>query len=306
VRIERSFDPLSGIMISGDASRLQQVVWNILANAVKFTPAGGQIRVQLQAVNSHVELTISDTGQGIHPDFLTQLFERFRQADASTTRKHGGLGLGLAIVKQLVELHGGSVRAHSEGEGKGATFVIQLPSLQPHSVNGGTGSGRGAGAWDGEGDPLSAGDPLSDAVVAPLERTDLSGIKVLLVEDEQDSAEMVERVLTECGAEVRSVDSAADALSVLRAADAGTLPDVLVSDIGMPQTDGYELLRQVRQLPDPSAARIPAIALTAFARSEDRTRALRAGYMAHVPKPLEPSELIATIAVVAGRVGQPV
>jgi PAS domain S-box-containing protein/excisionase family DNA binding protein len=307
VRIERSLDSLSGVMISGDAARLQQVIWNILANAVKFSPAGGRIRVRGQAVNGHVELTISDNGQGIHPDFLPQLFERFRQADASTTRKHGGLGLGLAIVKQLVELHGGTVRAHSEGEGKGATFVIQLPRLQPRPGDGGEGDHALAGDCGRDAlmhDSIGGG---GDAALPPLERTDLSSLKVLLVEDEPDACDMVERVLVECGAEVCAVGSAAEALELLRSGDGETrLPDVLVSDIGMPQTDGYELLHQVRQLPDPRAARIPAIALTAFARSEDRTRALRAGYVAHVPKPLEPSELVATIAVVAGRVDQPV
>jgi PAS domain S-box-containing protein/excisionase family DNA binding protein len=307
VRIERSLDPVSGVMISGDAARLQQVIWNILANGVKFTPAGGTIRVQGRAVNGHVELTISDTGQGIDPDFLPQLFERFRQADASTTRKHGGLGLGLAIVKQLVELHGGTVRAHSEGEGKGATFMIQLPRLQARFGDAGEG-GQGlaeAGARDAlTRDSMGGGGGGGDAALPPLERSDLSSVKVLLVEDEPDACEMVERVLVECGAEVCAVGSAAEALQVLGADDESRLPDVLVSDIGMPQTDGYELLRQVRQLPDSRAARIPAIALTAFARSEDRTRALRAGYVAHVPKPLEPSELLATIAVVAGRAGQ--
>jgi PAS domain S-box-containing protein/excisionase family DNA binding protein len=305
VRIEHSLDPLCGVMISGDASRLQQVIWNILANAVKFTPAGGRIRVQGQAVNGHVELMISDNGQGIGPDFLPQLFERFRQADASTTRKHGGLGLGLAIVKQLIELHGGTVRAHSEGEGKGATFSIQLPRLQSRFGDGGEGVHGLTG--NGVRDPLmqdSLGGGCGDAALPPLERTDLSSVKVLLVEDEPDACEMVERVLVECGAEVCAVGSAPEALQVLGAGNDSRLPDVLVSDIGMPQTDGYELLRQVRQLPDPRVARIPAIALTAFARSEDRTRALRAGYVAHVPKPLEPSELLATIAVVAGRIGQ--
>jgi PAS domain S-box-containing protein/excisionase family DNA binding protein len=303
VRIERSLDPLSGVMISGDAARLQQVIWNILANAVKFTPAGGRIRVQGQAANGLVELTISDNGQGIGPDFLPQLFERFRQADASTTRKHGGLGLGLAIVKQLVELHGGTVRAHSEGEGKGATFVIQLPRLTCTSAGG---DGGGVGPHDVDYNLLMReSSSAADGPLPPLERMDLSGVKVLLVEDEQDAAEMVERVLAECGAQVQTVSSAVYALSALQTA-AAAAPDVLVSDIGMPQIDGYELLRRVRQLPDPAIARIPAIALTAFARSEDRTRALRAGYTAHVPKPLEPSELVATIAVVAGRVGQAV
>jgi PAS domain S-box-containing protein len=285
IRLDIMLDPRAG-PVSGDPGRLQQVVWNLLSNAVKFTSRGGRIRITLESVNSHVELTVSDTGQGISPQFLQQLFARFSQADASTNRKHGGLGLGLAIVKQLVELHGGSVRAKSEGDGKGSTFTVKLPLL-----------------------PLHVDQPFEERVhprssagtALRRDQANLAGLKILLVEDEPDARELVKRLLSESGAQVAVADSAAEGLRWLEANQA----DVIVSDIGMPEIDGYEFLRRARKLDGPGHSRAPAIALTAFARSEDRTRALRVGYIAHVAKPVEPSELLATVAVVAGREEEP-
>jgi PAS domain S-box-containing protein len=279
IHIERNLDRHIG-QISGDPTRLQQVVWNLLSNALKFTPRGGRVRVGLRQVYSHIELTVSDTGQGISPEFLPRLFDRFSQADASANRKHGGLGLGLAIVKQLVELHGGSIDAKSDGPDKGATFIIRLPVLPPAFK-----------AYESSLEPSSIAEN-------GLAKADLSALKVLIVDDELDARELVKRLLSESGAQVITSDCATEALRLLEQ----DVPDMLVSDIGMPGIDGYEFLRKVRKIQNSAAARVPAIALTAFACSEDRTRALRAGFIAHVAKPFEPSELLATIAVVAGRV----
>ncbi|HYD58358.1 MAG TPA: PAS domain S-box protein [Burkholderiales bacterium] len=277
VRIDRILDPKAG-PISGDPARLQQVVWNLLSNAIKFTPAGGKVQVVLQRVNSQVEICVADSGIGIEPDFLGHVFERFRQADASSKRKFGGLGIGLSIVKHLVELHGGAVRVDSGGPGQGATFVVSLPTSAVHRS-------------------------LEDVRVHPRTVTDsqdyrladLSGVRFLVVDDEPDARLLIERVLRDCGAEVEGAGSAADALHRLAAGR----PHVLVCDIGMPEVDGYELLKRIRS--DGDLRGIPAIALTAFARSEDRTRALRAGFQFHLAKPVEPAELVATAASVAGR-----
>jgi PAS domain S-box-containing protein len=279
IEIQTSFEGNVGA-ISGDPARLQQIVWNLLSNAVKFTPSGGRVRILYRRVNSHMELAVSDTGQGIKTEFLPHLFARFSQADSSTNRKYGGLGLGLAIVKQLVELHGGNIDVESGGEGMGATFTIRLPlrlASRPDSAS----ARHGA---------VGASEPVG---------ADLSSLTVMIVDDEVDARELMKRLLTDWGADVVAADSAEQALGLMER----KLPDVVVSDIGMPTVDGYEFLRRVRRLPGPEA-RTPAIALTAFARSEDRTRALRAGYIAHVAKPVEPSELLATIAVVAGRVAE--
>jgi CheY-like chemotaxis protein len=276
IRLEKFLDPTAG-PVPGDPGRLQQVVWNLLSNAIKFTPKDGKVQVLLQRINSHIEITVADTGAGIHPEFLPQIFERFRQADASITRSHGGLGLGLSIVKNLVEMHGGTVRAESRGHGSGATFTVQLP-LARHR--------------DAARDP----EPLEE-VEAEFEPANLSGLTVLAVDDERDALGLIRRILEECGARVITATTAAEAILTIQ----NERPDVLVSDIGMPDVDGYALLRQVRALGDDRGGRTPAIALTAFARSEDRTRALRAGYIVHVAKPVEPSELVATVASVAGR-----
>ncbi len=279
IRIEKLFDPLAG-PVSGDPGRLQQVVWNLLANAVKFTPKGGKIQVRLERVNSHIEICISDTGEGIEPAFLPNLFERFRQADASSARRHGGLGLGLAIVKEIVELHGGTVRAKSAGVGQGATFIVTLPLL----------------LFKRQDDVPSVHPTAPSALPIQSDFTKLSGLKILFVDDEPDARTLVRRLLEQYGAEVATAENATAALDQI----VHFRPDLLISDIGMPTVDGYELLRRLRSSKDETAM-VPAIALTAFARYEDRTRALLAGYTHHVAKPIEPSELLATIAVVSGR-----
>jgi signal transduction histidine kinase/ActR/RegA family two-component response regulator len=272
--LRSTIDPNTGEVV-GDPNRLQQVLWNILSNAVKFTPKGGKIDILVQRVNSHVEIVIHDTGIGIGPEFLPCLFERFRQADSSTTRRYGGLGLGLSIVKQLVELHGGGVRAESKGEGSGATFVVALP-LRPIVESNGTPSQH----------------PRSQSLLPQrAARVSLSGIRVLLVDDEPDARDLLRSVLTAVGAEVLTAASADEGFLCAKVEH----PDVIVSDIGMPERDGYEFIRDVRRLSSAEGGKTPAIALTAFARSEDRTRAMLAGYQVHVSKPIEPVELIATI-----------
>lgn len=279
IRLELMLDPLAG-PVSGDPSRLQQVIWNLLSNAVKFTPRGGKVQVVLERVNSHLEISVADTGSGISPEFLPHVFERFRQADASTTRSHGGLGLGLSIAKHLVELHGGNIRAESPGAGLGATFTVVLPVTIVHRQ-----------------DSEPREHPRSTGTVSTDYKTiDLTGISVLLLDDEPDARELVARLLRDCGAVVRTAASAQEALALIR----GSRPSVLVSDIGMPEIDGYEFLRRVRVLSENEGGKVPAIAMTAFARSEDRTKALRAGFIAHVAKPVEPPELVATVATVAG------
>jgi signal transduction histidine kinase/ActR/RegA family two-component response regulator len=283
IRLSTLLDPGAG-PINGDPNRLQQVVWNLLSNAIKFTAREGRVQVVLERVNSHIEIAVADTGVGIKPEFLPHVFDRFRQEKASRTRSATGLGLGLSIVKHLVELHGGSVHAISAGEGQGATFTVCLPLTVVQR----------------EGDPGRRLHPRGLSRTSPLFRPpDLSGIKVLVVDDQPDARDMIKRVLEDCDADVVTAGSAAEAL---RAVEEGR-PDVLVSDIGMPDVDGYELLRRIRALGPPPGGHLPAIALTAFARSEDRTRALRAGFLAHVAKPVEPSELLATVASVVGRAG---
>jgi PAS domain S-box-containing protein len=288
IRLLKIIDP-SAEALSADPARLQQVVWNLLSNAVKFTPRGGKIEVILARVNSHIEIRVHDTGLGIAPEFLPHVFERFRQADSSSTRRYGGLGLGLAIVKQLVELHGGSVRAQSQGEGRGSTFIVSLPlapvRMQPQ-----------------EAAPPTATTEGSQTVTSPdQDGVDLSGIKVLVVDDEPDALDLIKRVLALRQATVITAATAADGLKLLQS----DRPDVLVSDIGMPEHDGYHFIRDVRRLPPSAGGRTPAVALTAFARSEDRTRAMMAGYQIHLAKPIEPRELLVTVASLGGRMGGP-
>jgi signal transduction histidine kinase/AmiR/NasT family two-component response regulator len=268
--------------VRGDPHRLQQVVWNLLSNAIKFTPREGKVRIALEQVEGHVEIAVADSGQGIAPGFLPFVFERFRQADSSTTRQHGGLGLGLAIVKQLVELHGGSVRASSEGVGQGATFTVRLPLAAVRALTAGPGRVPAA--------PYNA--PATPAEAPPAV---LRGLRILVVDDERDARDLVEHLLRDCGAEVLAVASGAQALAELPL----FAPDVLVSDIGMPGMDGLELIRHIRELPATPGGQVPAIALTAFARSEERTRSLQAGFQLHVAKPVEQAELVAAIASVA-------
>ncbi|MEO5717520.1 MAG: PAS domain-containing protein, partial [Chthoniobacterales bacterium] len=281
IRIEKILDPSAG-PISGDPSRLQQIIWNLLSNAIKFTRRGGKVQVRLERVNSQVEITVADTGQGISPEFLPYVFDRFRQADASTNRQHGGLGLGLAIAKQLVELHGGSIQAESAGKDQGTSFVVSLPIKVMHAHV----------------DPAERRHPRAESEALPYQKcTDLADLKVLVVDDERDARELLRRMLENCEAEVVLAASAAEALSLLNE----HAPDVLISDIGMAEIDGYEFLKKLRRQESAQSRKTPAIALTAFARSEDRTRALLAGFSAHVSKPVEPAELVATIASVVGR-----
>jgi PAS domain S-box-containing protein len=274
--------------ISGDPDRLQQVVWNLLSNAVKFTPRDGRVQVVLSRLNSHLEVAVMDTGQGIAPEFLPYVFDRFRQADPTTTRAHGGLGLGLAIVRHLVELHGGSVRAESDGAGNGATFRVSLPLLaalrKPVETTGA---------------PVEAKTPAGgNGSSGPLECTDeLEGLRVLVVEDDADSRSLLVAVLEQCRAEVVAVEGAAEAMRALEEWRA----DVIISDIEMPGEDGFTLIKRLRQLPAERGGDTPAAALTAYARPEDRMRALVAGFQMHVPKPVEPAELIAVVASLAGR-----
>ena len=281
VRIRKILDT-GVISVAGDPVRLQQVVWNLLSNAVKFTPRGGLVQVRLSRVNSHVEIAVGDTGQGISPEFLPHVFDRFRQADQKITRQHGGLGLGLSIVRHLVELHGGTVRAESEGDGRGSTFTVTLPVAPVYMET-------------------EAGERVHPAARETLPNYEcpdrLDGLKILIVDDERDTLEMLRIGLSNCGAEVIVTGSAADALEAL----SSSTPDVIISDIGMPDVDGYEFMRKVRALPAEGGGRVPSVALTAYARTEDRLQALRSGYQMHVPKPVELAELVAVTASLAQR-----
>lgn len=281
VRVQKVIDT-GPISIPGDPVRLQQIVWNLLSNAIKFTPRGGRVQILSERVNSHLEIVVSDTGQGIPADFLPHVFDRFRQADQKTSRQHGGMGLGLAIVRHLVELHGGTVHATSPGEGKGATFTVLLPISPVYQV-----------------DPAdSRVHPAARDLLPPNDCTDrLDGLRVLVVDDEPDTRDLLKQGLEYCGATVEVAESAAEAIDAIVA----SVPDILISDIGMPGADGYDLIRKVRSLPVSRGAKVPAIALTAYTRVEDRLQALRAGYDMHVPKPVELAELVAVAASVARR-----
>jgi signal transduction histidine kinase/DNA-binding response OmpR family regulator len=280
VAIETDLDSEASAVV-GDPDRLQQVVWNLLVNAIKFTPAGGGITVRLSRAESKIQVEVSDTGEGISPEFLPHIFDRFRQADSSSKRSHGGLGLGLAIVRHVVELHGGSVSAASDGRHLGATFFVNLPvaavaSPEHHSHS------------ESAAHRAPAAAPVS---------VKLDGLRVLVVDDEADGREAIARVLELRGAEVVVASMVREALAVLK----DSPPDVLVSDIGLPDEDGYDLIRQVRELDDDRARHVPAIALTAFAREEDSMRALSAGFQLHASKPIEPGVLTSLVARLAGR-----
>ncbi len=269
--------------ISGDASRLQQIVWNLLSNAIKFTPRGGRADVRLEHAGSNVEITVSDTGEGLSAEFLPYAFDRFRQADASASRAAGGVGIGLAIVRHLVELHGGSVKVHSAGKEQGATFIVTLPMREAH------------GASEGEEPPRrSTKRSRSTSHALP----NLEGARVLVVDDEIDARGLLREMLEQCGAEVREAGSAGQAFEICR----DWQPTVLVSDIGMPGEDGYSLIRKIREWENTYGSWIPAVALTAYARSEDRARALQEGYQVHTTKPVEP---LAFAEIVAGLIRLP-
>jgi PAS domain S-box-containing protein len=280
VRIDAVLDPQAG-PISGDPERLQQVLWNVLANAVKFTGRDGKVQVRLGRVDSHVEASVADTGIGIAPEFLPHIFERFRQADAGITRERGGLGLGLSIARQLVEMHGGTIDAASPGVGHGTTVRVKLPLMIAHPAR-----DRGDGQPPR---PL----PDDDAVAAG----DLFGVHVLAVDDDPDAVSLVSELLATAGARVSVAGSAEAALRIIEA----ETPQVLVSDLGMPRVDGFQLIEQIRAHPNPAIRRIPAAALTAYARSEDRVKALRAGFQIHLAKPVDPRELVTTVAALASR-----
>jgi PAS domain S-box-containing protein len=281
VNLDIAFDPHVG-PIFGDRERLQQVVWNLLSNGVKFTPSGGEVRVNLKRLGSEVEISVTDSGAGIEPNFLPYVFERFRQADGSTTRAHGGLGLGLAIVRHLVELHGGAVSAESAGKGMGARFAVRLPLMAAveHRV------------------VRDVGTAKKSAMSWGQTPTSLEGTRVLIVDDEIDARELVSVMLGRCGAEMKAAASSAEAMEII----GNWKPDVLIADIGMPVEDGYGLIKRLRELPREEGGTIPALALTAYARTEDRVKALSAGYQVHLSKPVDRAELAAVVARLAERV----
>jgi PAS domain S-box-containing protein len=265
--------------ITGDPVRLQQVVWNLLSNAVKFTPQGGRVEARLERIDPHICIIVSDTGKGISPDFLPYVFDRFRQSDASSVRRHGGLGLGLSLVKYLVELHGGTIEAASAGEGQGATFKVTLPVR-------------------------AIATPLGEAEGAPVSgkvSKELTGVRALVVDDEDDARELLDLALSQYGADVVAVSSAAEAYTLITATPPQERPDVMVADIGMPDEDGYSLIRRVREWERARGAYIPAVALTAYGRVEDRIHALKAGFQMHVAKPVDPDELAIAIQSLINR-----
>jgi CheY-like chemotaxis protein len=284
IRVDTTIDPQVG-PVSGDPDRLRQIVWNLLSNAVKFTPKHGRIQVRLERVNSSVEIVVSDTGIGIQADFLPHIFERFRQAESGAAREHAGLGLGLAIVRNLVELHGGTVNAASGGEGQGATFRVRLPIRIVHPD------------LQLDADRVH---PRHGAVAPPPPLGDLPGLDgthVLAVDDDPDALRLLKEILEAVGATVTTATSSRAALEII----ATDRPDVLVADLGIPQMDGFELIQQLRASDIAAARDIPAAALTAYARSEDRARALQSGFEMHLAKPIDPAELIAAVKALARR-----
>jgi CheY-like chemotaxis protein len=280
LRVETVLDPQAG-PISGDPERLQQVLWNLLSNAVKFTNRGDKVQVRLGRVNSHIELVVSDTGVGIAAEFLPHVFERFRQADAGITRERGGLGIGLSIARQLTEMHGGTIEASSGGAGTGATFRVRLPLMIVHPAR----------------DERQHFEPRAAQRPADIASGDLRDVHVLAVDDERDALSLVAEVLEAAGARVTTVSSAHQALAALDA----EVPDVIVADLGMPLVDGYQLIDRVRRHSNPRVRELPAAALTAYARTDDRMRVLRAGFHIHLAKPIDPAELVTTIAALANR-----
>src|SRR5262249_33224669 len=289
VTLVANFGPLPE-QVLGDSTRLQQVVWNLLSNAVKFTPEGGRVELRMQGGVDNVRITVSDTGQGVDPEFLPFVFDRFRQADTSGARRYGGLGLGLSLVKYLVELHGGTITAASEGLGRGATFTVTLPRRHPEFIA-----------------PPPAVAPRevrTEGFITLDEDISLEGVSVLVVDDQEEARVVLTQALGEYGAQVTAVSSGGDALAFLSDPLSARRPDALILDIAMPDEDGYTVLKKVRALEAEQGAvgdQIPAIALTAYGRSEDRLRALQAGFYMHVAKPVEPAELAVVIASLTKR-----
>ncbi|HEX5873404.1 MAG TPA: ATP-binding protein, partial [Pyrinomonadaceae bacterium] len=281
VRLQVLLEPNVGLVF-GDHERLQQIVWNLLSNGVKFTRKGGLVQITLQKINSHVEIVVSDTGVGIKPDFLPHVFDRFRQADGSTTRTYGGLGLGLAIVRHLVELHGGTAFAESPGEDQGSKFTVRLPAMTAHDQT----------VEEEFRKPAIAATEVRDQSLASLD-----SLRVLVVDDEFDARSLLSMMLERCGAKVVAVSSAREGLESIE----NWKPDVLIADIGMPVEDGYGLIRKVRALPKERGGHTPALALTAYARTEDRVRALSEGYQVHLAKPVDRFELAEVVASLGQR-----
>jgi CheY-like chemotaxis protein len=280
VRLETVVDP-HATPVSGDPERLQQVFWNLLSNAVKFTGRGGRVQVRLGRINSHLEVSVADTGIGISPEFLPHVFERFRQADASIARTRGGLGLGLSIARQLVEMHGGTIEAASGGLGQGATFTVKLPMMIVHPTR----------------EQSARVYPRTIGATQPIRHGDLRDVPVLAIDDDPDAVRLVAELLEAAGARVTTASSADDAIRILDT----ELPQVIVTDLGMPQVDGFQLLERIRSHRNPLVRHVPAAALTAYARSDDRVRALRAGFHIHLAKPIDPTELVAAVAALAKR-----
>jgi len=265
--------PFEISQITGDPARLQQVIWNLLSNAIKFTPQGGRVTMWLERVDPHISIMVSDTGKGIAPDFLPYVFDRFRQANRSSSRRYGGLGLGLALVKYLVELHGGTIEAASAGEGQGSTFTVSLPIRAVTTPLGGQ----------------------MAKVKSPEGAKMLAGLRALVVDDEENARELLESALRQYGADVVAVSSAAEAYALITTTPPQEIPDVILTDIEMPDEDGYSLIRRVREWEGEHGLYIPAVALTAYGRTEDRLRALRAGFQLHVAKPVQLSELAVVV-----------
>jgi PAS domain S-box-containing protein len=279
IRIQTVLDSNAG-PIAGDFERLQQVVWNLLSNAIKFTPKGGRVQIVLERVNSHIEIRVTDTGRGIRPDFLPFIFDRFTQSENVATRTHGGLGMGLAIAKAIMELHGGTITATSDGDGQGSTFIVNIPlmpmsrEIPPDRVH-----------------PRAGWSDIS--LECPPE---IAGLKILAVDDDSDTCDMIRTVLEQCGGIVQIATSAEAAMETFRTWG----PEVVICDIGMPDVDGYEFIRRVREHERPLGRKVPSVALTAFARIEDRVKSLAAGYQMHIAKPVEPGELLTIVASLSG------
>jgi signal transduction histidine kinase/ActR/RegA family two-component response regulator len=273
VGVRTNLDPRTP-NVMGDQDRLQQVIWNLLSNALKFTDASDSIDVRLTLNGRFARIVVSDSGHGISPEFLPHVFERFRQADASSSRRHGGLGVGLALVHDLIVLHGGSVQAHSEGEGKGATFTIDLPTVAAQEID------------------------ANESGALSLGMTSLDRVRVLLIDDDDDARELSMAVLEQCGARVKAVSSSAQAIATLLESPRSLLPHVIVSDLGMPAQDGYQLIRRIRAI-DNELGRIPAVAVTGYATADDVQRALSAGFQLHISKPMDPAAFVAAVADLA-------